>query len=97
MNVIQIHQTEAYARWFRRLRDQRAKARILVRIRSLSLGNPGDVEPVGKRVSEMRIHHGPGYRIYFAKRRKTLVLLAGGDKSTQQRDIRQAQELAEEL
>jgi putative addiction module killer protein len=98
MFVIKVHQTETYANWFRKLRDRQAKARILVRLRRLSLGNPGDVAPVGKGVSEMRIHFGPGYRIYFMERDKALViLLAGGDKSTQQRDIERAQELAGEV
>jgi putative addiction module killer protein len=98
MVVIQVRETEAYARWFRGLRDREARARILIRLRRLSLGNPGDVVSVGKGVSEMRIHFGPGYRVYFAKRGTTVIfLLAGGDKRTQQRDIRRAQELAKEV
>lgn len=98
MSLIQIQQTETYSRWFSRLRDRQARARILIRVRRLSLGNPGDVTPVGGGVSEMRIHNGPGYRIYFTRRGHTLiVLLAGGEKKTQQRDVRRAQKLAEEL
>ncbi|MBN1105905.1 MAG: type II toxin-antitoxin system RelE/ParE family toxin [Deltaproteobacteria bacterium] len=87
-----------FSQWFERLRDRRARARINTRIRRLSLGNPGDVKPVGEGVSEMRIDYGPGYRVYFAQRGKTLViLLAGGVKRTQDRDIRIAQELARGL
>lgn len=96
--VIEVRQTEVYARWFASLRDQQAKARINVRIRRLSLGNLGDVRPVGEGVSELRIDYGPGYRVYFVQRGQTLVvLLAGGDKDTQDRDIRRALELAREL
>jgi len=90
----EIRQTD----WFGRLRDGRAKARILVRIRRLSLGNPGDVKPVGGGVSEMRIDHGPGYRVYFVRRGDVIVvLLCGGDKRTQDRDIARALELAREI
>jgi len=96
--VIEIRQTEVYSRWFRRLRDRQARARINVRIRRLSLGNPADVKPVGEGVSELRIDYGPGYRVYFVQRGQTLVvLLAGGDKQTQGRDIRTALELAREF
>lgn len=96
--MIEIRQTEAYARWFDSLRDRRARARIDARIRRLSLGNPGDVRPVGEGVSELRIDYGPGYRVYFVQRGRTLVvLLAGGDKDTQDRDIRIALELARDL
>jgi len=96
--VIEIRQTEAYARWFDSLGDRRARPRIDARIRRLSLGNPGDVRPVGEGVSELRIDYGPGYRVYFVQRGQTLaVLLAGGDKDTQDRDIRTALELAREL
>src|SRR3990167_375225 len=85
-SVTEIRQTEIYAKWFNSLRDRQAKARIDVRIRRLSLGNPGDVKPVGEGVSELRIDHGPGYRIYFVKQgQKFVVLLAGGDKHTQDR------------
>jgi len=80
------------------LPDRHARARINARIRRLSLGNPGDVKPVGERVSELRIDYGPGYRVYFVQRGQTLVvLLAGADKRTQDRDIKTALELAREL
>ena len=96
--MLTIRETEGYKRWFLKLRDSRAKARILVRIRSLSLGNFGDSKSVGSGVSEMRIDYGPGYRIYFTRRGDEVgVLPAGGDKSTQQKDIRNAKELASEL
>jgi putative addiction module killer protein len=68
MNVIEVLETDEYSRWFARLRDRRARAKILTRVRSLSLGNPGDVSPAGGGVSEMRIHYGPGYRVYFVRR-----------------------------
>ena len=96
--MIEIRQTEAYARWFGRLRDRQARARIDARIRRLSLGNPGDVKPAGEGVSELRIDYGPGYRVYFVSRGQTLVvLLAGGDKRTQDRDIKTAIDLARAL
>ena len=96
--MVEIRQTEVYARWFRRLRDRQARVRIDSRIRRLSLGNPGDVRPVGEGVSEIRIDYGPGYRVYFAQRGEALVvLLAGGDKDSQERDIRRALELARGL
>ena len=96
--MTEIRQTEVYARWFDNLRDRRARARINVRIRRLSLGNPGDVRSVGEGVSELRIDYGPGYRVYFVQRRQMLiVLLAGSDKNTQSRDIRTALELARGL
>ncbi len=97
-DMIEIRQTEVYADWFARLRDRQARARIDVRIRRLSLGNPGDVRPVGEGVSELRIDYGPGYRVYFVKRGTELViLLAGGDKRTQDQDIQLALELARNL
>lgn len=93
--TLEIRQTEEYAEWFKSLRDRQVRARINTRIRRLSLGNPGDVKPVGEGVSELRIDYGPGYRIYFVRRGEALViLLAGGDKRTQNRDIRTALELA---
>ena len=96
--MIEIRQTETYARWFARLRDRHARGRIDARIRRLSLGNPGDVRPVGEGVSELRVDYGPGYRIYFIGRGDALVvLLAGGDKRTQDRDIRKALDLARNL
>lgn len=95
---LEVRQTEVYARWFDGLRDRQVRARIDVRVRRLSLGNPGDVAPVGEGVSEMRIDFGPGFRVYFVRREKTVViLLAGGDKKSQQRDIKVAQELARAL
>ncbi|MGH7811735.1 MAG: type II toxin-antitoxin system RelE/ParE family toxin [Candidatus Binatia bacterium] len=96
--MIEISQTDAYARWFHGLRDRRARARIDIRIRRLSLGNPGDVRPVGEGVSELRIDYGPGYRVYFVKRGASLIILpAGGDKRTQEQDIQKATGLAREL
>jgi putative addiction module killer protein len=96
--MIEVRQTDEYAEWFRSLRDRQARARINTRIRRLSLGNPGDVKPVGEGVSELRINYGPGYRVYYVQHGETLViLLAGGDKRTQNRDIKRALELAREL
>ena len=93
--MIEIRQTETYADWFDSLRDRKARARIDVRIRRLSLGNPGDVKPVGSGVSELRIDYGPGYRVYFVQRGPmVIILLAGGDKRRQDRDIKRALELA---
>lgn len=96
--MIEIRQTEAYARWFDKLRDPTVRARIDVRIRRLSLGNPGDVRSVGEGVSELRIDYGPGYRVYFVQRGQALIiLLAGGDKRTQERDIQKAIKIAREF
>lgn len=96
--MIEIRQSEAFDAWLRGLRDGRARARILIRIDRLSLGNPGDVKPVGEGVSEMRIDYGPGYRVYFASRgTKLIILLAGGNKNTQARDIKTALDLARTL
>ena len=93
--MIEIRETDGYARWFSRLKDREARGRVLARIRRLSLGNPGDVKSVGGGVSELRIDYGPGYRIYFARRGETLIiLLGGGDKRTQDADIRAAVTLA---
>ena len=94
----EVRQTALYADWFRGLRDRAARARIDVRLRRLSLGNPGDVKAVGDGVSELRIDFGPGYRVYFVQRGELLiVLLAGGDKSTQDKDISAAKALARDL
>ncbi|MCY3952445.1 MAG: type II toxin-antitoxin system RelE/ParE family toxin [bacterium] len=94
----EVRQTEVYARWFRRLRDRQARAQIDVRVRRLSLGNPGDTRPVGGGVSELRVDYGPGHRVYFCRRgRSLIVLLAGGDNDSQGRDIRRARELANDL
>ncbi len=96
--MIEVRQTAAFSLWLRALRDQRAKARIAARIRRASFGNVGDVRSVGAGVSEMRIDHGPGYRVYFVRRGDTLIiLLCGGDKSTQDRDIERAKVIAREL
>jgi len=96
--TIEIRQTKSYQKWFARLQDRQARARIDVRIRRLSLGNPGDVRPVGEGISELRIDYGPGYRIYYIQRGQQLViLLAGGDKDSQDRDIQTAKELARGL
>ncbi|MCZ7560602.1 MAG: type II toxin-antitoxin system RelE/ParE family toxin [Burkholderiaceae bacterium] len=96
--MIEVRQTAVYAAWFAGLRDRQAKTRIDIRIRRLSIGNAGDVKPVGEGVSELRVPYGPGYRVYFLQKGELLVgLLAGGDKSTQDRDIRVARELARDL
>ncbi len=96
--MLEIRQTTAYAQWFDSLRDRTAKTRIDIRIRRLSLGNPGDVKSVDEGVSELRIDHGPVYRVYFIQNADVfVVLLAGGDKTTQDRDIRQAKALARNL
>jgi putative addiction module killer protein len=96
--MIEIRQTETYYNWFESLRDRQARACINARIRRLSLGNVGDVKPIGEGVSELRIDFGPGYRVYFVQRGQTLVvLLAGGDKCTQDRDIKKALKMAREL
>lgn len=93
--MIEIRETETYADWFSGLRDERAKARIIARIYRLSLGNPGDVKPVGEGVSELRIDYGPGYRVYFLQQGKVVViLLCGGDKATQAADIAIAKQMA---
>ena len=96
--MIEIRKTDTFAKWIDGLRDIRARARVLVRIERLSLGNPGDVRPVGEGVSEMRIDYGRGYRVYYKKTgQKVVVLLAGGDKSTQSKDIKTAIRLAQNL
>ena len=96
--MIEIRETEIYSRWFKSLRDRQARARIDIRVRRLSMGNPGDVKPVGKGVSELRIDYGQGYRVYFIQRGETLIiLLAAGDKQTQERDIKTALNLAQDL
>lgn len=96
--MLEVRQTTTYADWFLSLRDRTAKSRINIRIRRLSLGNPGDVKPVGEGVSELRVDYGPGYRVYFIKKGDVyVVLLAGGDKSSQPTDINKAKALAREL
>ena len=96
--MIEIRKTERFARWINNLRDVRGRARILVRIERLAGGNPGDVKRIREGVSEMRIDYGPGYRVYFKRRgQELIILLAGGDKSTQARDIEAALRLARNL
>jgi putative addiction module killer protein len=93
--VIEIRKTEFFADWLDGLRDLQGRARIQARIERLAMGNPGDVRPVGEGVSELRINCGPGYRVYYVRRGQELViLLAGGDKSTQAKDIKTALRLA---
>jgi putative addiction module killer protein len=95
--MLELRQTETFRKWRTRLRDQRARAIIASRLDRLALGHAGDAEPVGEGVSELRIHHGPGYRVYFQRRGATIiVLLCGGDKSTQVVDVRMAKRLAKE-
>jgi len=96
--MIEVRQTDIYANWFAKLRDLRAKSRIDARVRRLSLGNAGDVKPVGGGISELRVDVGKGYRVYYINRNGSLIiLLAGGDKSSQQRDIEKAKVLAADL
>lgn len=96
--MIEIRKTETFAKWIDGLSDIRARARILVRIERLAAGNPGDVKPVGENISELRIDYGPGYRVYYKKTGQTIVVvLAGGDKRTQKKDIKKAQQLANNL
>ena len=96
--MIEVRRTEVYAKWLDGLRDVRARARVLVRVERLAAGNAGDVRPVGEGVSELRIDYGPGYRVYFKMQGRTIVvLLAGGDKRTQSRDIETALRLARNL
>ena len=96
--MIEIRQSRAFATWFGRLRNREARARILVRIDRLALDNPGDARPVGEGVSELRIDYGPGYRVYFVRRGPALIIvLGGGDKRRQDRDIEAALALARSL
>lgn len=95
--MIEVVKSTTFDRWLRKLEDRHAKARIQVRIDRLAMGNPGDVRPVGKGVSELRIHFGPGYRVYYiAEGNRLIVLLCGGDKSGQRADIDRAHRLATE-
>jgi putative addiction module killer protein len=95
--MIEFKQTETFRKWRMRLKDQRIRALIASRLDRLAFGNAGDVRPVGLGISELRIDYGPGFRVYFQKRGKTIIiLLCGGDKSTQARDIRTAKRLAAE-
>ncbi|HTE35276.1 MAG TPA: type II toxin-antitoxin system RelE/ParE family toxin [Reyranella sp.] len=96
--MVEVRQTDSYAKWYRSLRDQNAKARIDVRIRRVSLGNSGDVKSVGGGVRELRINYGPGYRVYFVQHGDVLViLLCGGDKRTQAKDIEAANRMAKTI
>jgi putative addiction module killer protein len=93
-----VLRSDEFDKWLTKLKDAKGKARIVARIRSAELGNLGDVRPVGEGISEMRIHYGPGYRVYFAQRgRLVILLLVGGDKSSQKRDIKRAKALADML
>jgi putative addiction module killer protein len=96
--MLEIRETDTYKKWFDSLNDKMAKVRIDIRIKRVSLGNFGDVEPVGKGVSELKIDYGAGYRVYFVKQENIIViLLCGGDKSTQKKDIQKAHKLSQEL
>lgn len=96
--MLEVRKTDEFDNWLSALADQRAIAKIASRIERLGLGNPGDVKPVGEGISEMRLTYGPGYRIYYKQTGKTIVLiLCGGDKSTQASDIRRAKEIAAQL
>jgi putative addiction module killer protein len=96
--MIEIRKTEHFAKWIDGLQDLRGRARIQARIERLAMGNPGDTKTVGEGVSEMRIDHGPGYRVYYIRHERSVtILLAGGDKSTQARDIKNALRLARNL
>ncbi len=96
--MIEVRTTEVFDKWFASLKDRKAKARIQARIDIVEIGNFGDVSPVGEGVSELRIFYGPGYRVYFVKQNSVVViLLSGGDKSSQQTDIVKAKEIAKQL
>jgi putative addiction module killer protein len=96
--MVEIRQTLTFTQWLMNLRDREAQWRIHVRLRRMELGNPSDARTVGDRVSELRIDHGPGYRVYFTRRGLTvIILLCGGDKRTQDRDIKRAQEMVDRL
>lgn len=98
ISMITISEAENFSQWFVGLRDTIAKARIKARLRSVEMGNFGDCKPVGEGVSEMRIHCGPGYRVYFVQRGlEVVILLAGGDKGTQDKDIKTALKLARQV
>lgn len=95
--MIEIRETVTFSAWLKALRDSQSRARIAARVRRLAFGNAGDARPVGEGISELRIHCGPGYRVYYVQRGAVLiVLLCGGDKSTQARDIATARKLARE-
>ncbi|ABA56974.1 type II toxin-antitoxin system RelE/ParE family toxin [Nitrosococcus oceani] len=95
--MIEVVKSETFNCWLKKLRDRRAAVRISARIDRLAFGNPGNVQPIGEGLSEMRIDYGPGYRVYYMQQGKVLVLiLCGGDKRTQQEDIAKAKRIAEE-
>ena len=96
--MIELRKTGLFVQWLDALRDLKARARVQARIERLAAGNPGDVRPIGEGVSELRIDYGPGYRVYYKKRgRELVILLAGGDKTTQTKDIKVALRLARNL
>ena len=96
--MYEIRKTDLYAKWLDGLRDIHARARVQARVERLATGNPGDVKPVSEGVSELRIDYGPGYRVYYTMRGRTMIiLLAGGDKRTQTTDIKTALRLARNL
>jgi putative addiction module killer protein len=96
--MFEVLTTDEFDRWLSDLADERAKTKIASRVARLRFGNTGDVKPVGEGVSEMRVHDGPGYRVYYKQTNKTIiVMLCGGDKSTQEKDVRRAKKMAAEL
>jgi putative addiction module killer protein len=97
MVMVSIRRTEFFHAWLTGLKDERAKAKIAVRIDRLALGNAGDVKPAGHGISKLRIDYGPGYRVYFRRRADIITLLVGGDKDTQDKDIKAARAMADEL
>jgi putative addiction module killer protein len=98
LHMMEVRETGTFSEWLSGLRDARAKAEVARRVRRLALGNPGDVKPVGEGVSELRIHYGPGYRVYYMQRGSVLIiLLCGGDKTGQAKDIAMALKLAKEV
>ena len=94
--MFDVVESAAFRRWIRGLRDRRAVARINARLRNLSLGNLGDVKPVRGGLHELRVHHGPGYRVYVLRERDTVIVLCAGDKASQERDIERAGKLADD-
>ncbi len=96
--MLEIRTTAVFDKWFQNLKNRQAKARIQVRIDRMQLGHFGDVSPVGEGVSEMRIFYGPGYRVYFVQHKsEVIILLNGGDKDSQSKDIARAKEIAQQL
>ena len=96
--MFEVLTTDEFDRWLSNLADEKARTRISLRVARLGFGNPGDVKPIGHGLSEMRVHHGPGYRVYYKQTGKTIVIiLCGGDKSSQSKDIKRAKAIAAEL